>query len=172
MLSASQDEDGDGGSIRIDAPFPTKIPHSEMFFRASREVQSIAGGWRQHGRLRKQQGALTELAHWNLPYVLPYTAQLLFAMTQRHPKSITVFHPCSNCIFSTMLNNVDVFHCYLFLVQWFMVLGLIARVSRFPVGLLTENISWALNSTTQNQSVKARFAFNLCFTVCASNLEE
>lgn len=62
-----------------------------------------------------------------------------------------------------MLNNVDIFHCYLFLVQRFMVLGLIARLSGFPVGLLAENICWALNSKTQ--SVKARLAFNLCCTL-------
>jgi len=53
MLSSSQDEGVGGGSMGIDALFPTELPHSEVFFGDSREVQSIAGGWSQHSRLRK-----------------------------------------------------------------------------------------------------------------------
>lgn len=176
MLSSSQDEGVDGGSIRIDALFLTKLPRSEVFFRDSREVQSIAGGWSQRSRLRENDrelplSQLTKIFHTYLG------AQVLFAMTQVHPKSKSCVSSLSQLYFlwrksSTMLNNVDVFHCYLFLVKWFMVLGLIARPSTFPVGLLAENICQALNSTTHKQSIKARFAFNLCFALCASNLEE
>lgn len=138
MLSSSQDEAVDGGSIRIDALFLTELPRSEVFFGDSREVQSIAGGWSQGSRLRENDGELP-LSWLTKTFHMYLVAQVRFAMTQVHPR----FKSCVSSLWqlyflwrksSTVLNNVDVFHCYLCLIQWFMVLGLVARPSTFPVG--------------------------------------
>lgn len=71
-----------------------------------------------------------------------------------------------------MLSNADVFHCYLCLLQWFIVLGMITRIRGFSVGLLAEHVCRVLNNTTQKQSFKARFAVNLFFIPHANSLQE